>query len=123
LLLARNRIGQLRVGGDLVIRLRDLSTDTATAGLVMGLFRTARLTDNVFALGENVLVCLEATLSGNRFGPPALGQNRHAIIVGNAAFYFGNHGLSGESRPVKNVAPRSNAQTRADLNSVIIQDA
>lgn len=123
LLLARNRIGQLRVDGDLVIRLRDLSTDTTAAGLVVGLFRTARLTDNVFALGENVLVCLEATLSGNRFGPPAVGQNRLAIIVGNTAFYSGNHGLPDDSRTIRNVAPRSNAQTRGDLNGVFIQDA
>jgi hypothetical protein len=114
LLLARNQISRLRVSGELIILLRD------GQGEVTGLFRTARLTDNVFTLGDNDLVCVEATLSGNRFVP---GEPRIATVVGRTAFYFGNHGPDNDSFTIKNVSLRTNGQTRFDLNSVFIQDA
>jgi hypothetical protein len=123
LLLARNRIGQLRAGGDLVIRLRDLST-TLNSGTVAGLFRTVRLTDNFFMRGENVLVGLEATLSGNRFGPMSLGESRQAAVVGNTGYYLGNQGDPVGDINIINAAPRStDAGIRANLNSLLILDA
>lgn len=113
LLLARNQISRLRVGGDLIIRLRE------GQGEVPGLFRTARLTDNVFTLGDNDFVCVEATLSGNRF---VAGEPRIATVIGRAAFYFGNHGPNDDNFTIANVSLRTNGQTRFDLNSVFIQD-
>jgi hypothetical protein len=115
LLLARNQISRLRVSGDLIIRLRDLGS-----GEVEGLFRTARLTDNVFTLGDNDLVCVEATLSGNRF---VAGEPRIAVVVARTAFYLGNHGPADDNFTIRNVSLRTNGgQTRFDLNSVFIQD-
>lgn len=114
-LLARNQISRLRVSGDLIIRLRDQLN-----GDVTGLFQTARLTDNVFTQGGSDLVCIEATLSGNRF---VATENRLAAIIANVAFYSGNHGPGGENFKIKNLTLRSNGQTRADLNNVFIQDA
>jgi len=116
LLLARNQLSQLRVDGELMLRLRDIA---GGEGEVTGLFRSIRLTDNVFTLGRNDLVCPEATLSGNRF---AAEDPRIGTIVAYAAFYFGNHGPDGEKFKIKNVAPRSNGQTRSDLNTVSIGD-
>ncbi|MFL6201386.1 MAG: DUF6519 domain-containing protein [Thermoanaerobaculia bacterium] len=114
LLLARNQISRLRASGDLIIRLRDLAS-----GDVTGLYRTARLTDNVFTLAGNDLVCAEATLSGNRF---VATESRLAAITANAAFYFGNHLPGSDFFSIRNVAPRSNGQTRSDLNTGFIHD-
>ncbi len=114
LLLARNQISRLRVSGDLILRLRE------GQGEVEGLFRTARLTDNVFTLGDNDLVCVEATLSGNRF---VAGEPRIAVVVARTAFYLGNHGPGDDNFTIRNVSLRTNGgQTRSDLNSVFIQD-
>ncbi|MEA2563870.1 MAG: hypothetical protein QOH06_5374 [Acidobacteriota bacterium] len=120
LLLARNRISQLRADGELIIRLRDAALSGSPGPKEQGLFRTARLTDNVFKLGGNHLVCLEATLSGNRFAAqvPRLGT-----VIADTAFYFGNHGTPNESFRVINVAPRTNTGTRSDLNTVFIGEA
>lgn len=118
LLLARNQISRLRIDGDLMIRLRDLAGNAQ--GELTGLYRTARLTDNVFTGGNSDLVCVEATLSGNRFVAAGI---RVGMVVADAAFYLGNHGPGPDAPPIKNVAPRSNPQTRPDLNNVRIEDA
>lgn len=113
LLLARNLISRLRVGGDLIIQLRD-----QTQGDVPGLYRDVRLTDNVFALGNNDLVCLEATLSGNRF----VASERMAVVIADTAYYFGNHGPNNDNIAIRNVAAGSNRATRDDLNGMFIVD-
>lgn len=119
LVLARNEIGRLRAGGDLIIRLRDLAQGTQ-GGEVAGLYRAARLTDNVFLLGGNDLVCVEATLSGNRF---AAEEPRLATIIARAAFYLGNHAAPNDLFTIANVAPRStDGQIRFQLNGVFITD-
>lgn len=120
LLLARNQISRLRIGGDLMIQLRDLTAPATPGGDVKGLYRTVRLTDNVFALGGNDLLCVEATLSGNRF---AGAEGRNAAVIANAAYYLGNHGSANETLSLVNVAPSTNQNTRSDLNDVSIQDA
>jgi len=119
LLLERNQLSRLRVAGELIIRLRDLAQGTA-GGEVNGLFRTVRLTDNVFTLGENDLLCAEATLSGNRFAAQIA---RLATIVARAAFYLGNHGTPNDLFTILNVAPRSTeGGMRFQLNGVFISD-
>jgi hypothetical protein len=121
LFLARNRISKLRVAGDLIIELRDI---TQPGGEVAGLFRTARLTDNVFALGANDLLCVEANLTANRFARAETGiegaDARFAVVMGQEAFYVGNHG-PGDGF-VQDVTARFNIQTQNDLNSVFIHD-
>ena len=118
LLVARNHISQITIGGELVIRLRDAIQQGAETQ-IDGLFRTARLTDNVFSLGENNLLCVEATLSGNRF---AGGDKRIGTVIANFAYYVGNHGGTKENVPLLNLAPRWNNTAWDELNNVFIRN-
>lgn len=118
LFLARNQISRLRISGELMIRFRDL-----TGGDVTGLFQTIRLTDNVFTHGGSDILCVQATLSGNRF---AAEVPRLAAVYANASYYVGNNNRRGfltEAFRIKNLSLRSNQQTWAELNSVTIQNA
>jgi hypothetical protein len=118
LVVTGNRLSGLRVGGELLERLFGSLVD-GDDGLLEGIFRTVQLTDNVMAAAGNVVLGAEATLSGNRFG----GDDVPATVIADAAFYLGNHGPPGDHAELVNLAPRSNAQTRGDLNTVGIRDA
>ncbi|HEV8579158.1 MAG TPA: DUF6519 domain-containing protein [Thermoanaerobaculia bacterium] len=120
LFLARNRIGRLRVAGDLIIKLRDI---IANGGDVTGLFRTARLTENVFTLGSNDLLCVESNLTANRFAATENGEgidSRLGSVVAQESFYVGNHGPQGF---LQEASGRFNINTAGDLNSAFIHDA
>lgn len=124
LLLARNQISRLRIGADLMIRLRDLTLPGSQGGDVAGLYRTARLTDNVFTLADSYLVCIEATLSGNRFAEvQAQSDVRVAAVIARSAYYVGNHLPGNDIFTLRNLASQTNAQTRFELNSGVIVDA
>jgi hypothetical protein len=118
LVVTGNRVSGLRVGVDLLERLLEFLTEDGD-GTLEGLFRTVRLTDNVLTAGGNVVLGAEATLTGNRFGS----DDVPATVIADAAFYLGNHGSPGDHAELVNLAPRSNAQTRADLNTIGVRDA
>jgi len=44
-------------------------------------------------------------------------------VIATTALYVGNHGSPDERSSIRNAARRTNAQTRADLNSVRIREA
>lgn len=115
LLLERNQIGRLRVSGELIIQLRDIGQN----GQVTGLFRTVRLTDNVFTLDGHDLVCIEANLSGNRF---VGARSRFATVIGRTVFYLTNHGPHDDRFMLMNVSLHTNTSSRHELNSIIIHD-
>jgi hypothetical protein len=119
LFLARNRMSRLRVADNVNDQLREVATPGGDVG---GIFRTGRLTDNVFTLGANEVVCVEANLTNNRFVAAEQGdgvESRLASVVGQEAFYVGNHGPSGF---VQDVTGRFNVQTAGDLNTAFIHD-
>jgi hypothetical protein len=110
-----NQLGGLRVGVDLLKRLLEsLSHDEE--GTPVGLFRTVRLTDNVLTAGGDAVIGAEVTLHGNRF----TSGDRPVTVVADHAFYLGNHG---DGTRLVSVAKRTNAQTRRDLNTIVIVDA
>ena len=116
LIVTGNQITRLRIDGDLMIRLRDAQDGTT----IPGLFRTLRLTDNVLTHAGSDALALDATLSGNRISGA---DPRLATVVAYTAYYVGNHLALNQGFAVRNVAPRSNAQTRSDLNNGVIVDA
>jgi hypothetical protein len=117
LLVTRNTMSQLRIGGEMTIAIRNAGQQGSKT--IAGLFRSVRLTDNVFTLSNSAVACVETTLSGNRFANGA----RFATIIADTAFYFGNHAAESDGFLLRSVARRTNVATRADLNSVNIQDA
>jgi hypothetical protein len=118
LVVTGNQVSGFRVGGELLERTHGFLTGDGD-GPLAGLFRTVRLTDNVLTADGSVVLGAEATLSGNRFA----GHDVPATVVADAAFYLGNHGPPGDHAELVNLAPRSNGQTRADLNTIGIHDA
>jgi hypothetical protein len=113
LLLSRNWFeGGVTAGGELIIRLRDLSLPDATLPAFVTAFSHIRATDNTMHY--------PLSLSGNHL-PVA---SRIALVIARSyAFYLGNHGFRGEGAALLNGAPSSNAQTRDDLNEFFIEDA
>lgn len=118
LLLARNRIGSLRISGNVMSRLQQ-----GVRPEVNSLCGSACLTDNTFLLDGNQLVCAEATLSGNSIAKNGAG-NPINLVIANAAYYVGNQGgilpSTQQHAVIVNVAPKTNSATRNDLNSITI---
>jgi hypothetical protein len=119
--LARNWFeGGVTAGGEMIIRLRDLSLPDATLPAFVTGFSHIRVTDNTLMYAPVILIGHEASLSGNRL-PTA---SRIALVIARSyAFYLGNHGFRGEGAALLNGAPSSNTQTRDDLNEFFIEDA
>lgn len=118
LLLARNQISRLRVADERIRHLRAIITGHGPGGLT-DLYQAVRLTDNVFTHGSSDLVCGGATLSGNQF---AEDDRLVGTLIAETAFYVGNHLPENDAFDFRNVAPRTNKATRADLNVGSITD-
>ena len=119
LVLTRNRVfGEIRLAGNLIIALRDATAQGARLPLALTNLLSIRLTDNFFGLGIDLLGT-EATLAGNRMPDTA----RSAMVIANTAFYTGNHAAPSDGVfKVLSLALQSNAQTRDDLNAIVIKE-
>jgi hypothetical protein len=121
LLVARNQVSRFLIGAGVTTQLRDAIA--AGSGTIPGIFRTGRFTDNVLLGVASTLLASQTTLSGNRLPMLATAGADLAAVIAETAFYLGNHSVGIGNAVLRNVAPRSNAQTRADLNQIPIADA
>lgn len=115
LTMTRCRLPRLAIGGEVLEALR--AALAAGGGSVGGTFGTALLTENAFSAAGSLVVARDCRLTSNQIAPTAPDL---ATVAAHSAVYVGNLAVLDEGFRLSNLAPRSNGNTRDDLNDLFV---
>ena len=89
--LRNNQLDQLVVSGEMIQQLQQVA---GNGGQIRSLFESARLSDNSFSSGLNLLVCVGNSFTATRFDQPSQGDNSDpaGLVIGDNAVYVGTVG-------------------------------